>query len=70
MSDAKSLKLELSGSLPGEAAIAKICEYATMVRQTMDPELAKRLDNVTVTMVEDAYKVWRGIWVAAGVLTS
>ncbi len=62
------IKLNISGTLPGEALITAIMTYAAQVRATMDPKLMARWDAVTVQQVEDLQAVWRGIWVALGVV--
>jgi hypothetical protein len=62
------IKLNISGTLPGEALITAIMAYSMQVRATMDPALLKRWDAVTVQQVEDVQHVWRGIWKALGVV--
>ncbi len=66
---ANGLKLNITGSLPGEAVITAIIGYATAVRATMDPALTKRLDAITVQQLEDVQGLWRSIWVHLGVIS-
>lgn len=47
--------------LPGEQMIVALINYASLVRQTMDVELQKRLDKVIITGLEDMQNVWRKI---------
>lgn len=62
------LKLNISGTLPGEQLlIAILTTYAT-VRAGMDPALVARWDAVTVQQIEDLQHVWRGLWQTLGVL--
>lgn len=49
---AGSLKIEFSGSIPGEQIIVAALNYAQTVRQTMDPALLKRQDQIAVEMQE------------------
>ncbi len=65
------LKLNISGTLPGEALITALISYASEVRATMadkDPALMTRLDAVVVQQLEDLQTVWRGLWVKLGLL--
>ena len=62
------IKLNISGTLPGEALITALIAYATAVRATMDPALVKRLDAITVQQIEDVQGLWRSIWVKLGVV--
>jgi hypothetical protein len=62
------IKLNITGTLPGEGMITAILTYATEVRKTMDPALLKETDAITTQMLVDVYGVWRGIWVALGVV--
>lgn len=62
------LKLNITGTLPGEALITAILGYASQVRATMDPALVKRLDAITVQQIEDVQALWRSIWVKLGVV--
>lgn len=70
LSDAltNGLKLNITGTLPGEALITALIGYATEVRATMDPALMKRLDAITVQQIEDVQTLWRSIWVKLGVV--
>jgi hypothetical protein len=62
------LDIKVSGELPGEAAFVALVTFAGQVRTSMDKALVARLDAVMVQQAEDLQKVWRGIWVAMGVL--
>lgn len=62
------IKLNISGTLPGEALITALIAYATDVRATMDPALVKRLDAITVQQIEDVQALWRSIWIKLGVV--
>lgn len=65
------LKLNISGTLPGETLLTALIGYATTVRVTMastDPALMVRLDAVIVQQIEDLQAVWRGLWVKLGVV--
>lgn len=65
---AGELKLNISGSLPGETLMVKILEVYLSVRAGMDPALVARWDAVTVQQVEDLQRAWRGIWQTLGVV--
>jgi hypothetical protein len=62
------IKLNISGTLPGEALLTQVIAYADRVRATMDPELRTRLDKILVQQMEDLQSLWRGIWTTLGVL--
>ena len=62
------LKLNVTATLPGEALIVALINYATEVRKNMDTEMIKRLDTVTVQQIEDLQHVWRGLWKLVGVV--
>ncbi len=64
------IKLNFSGSMPGEAAFVALIGYVGQVRATMDPALVKRLDAILVQQAEDLQSVWRHLWVKAGVLAA
>ena len=55
-------------TFPGESIIVAGFKYGETVRETMDDALLKRYDAVMVQILEDSYKVYRDIWVKAGVL--
>ena len=63
-----NLKLNVTGTLPGETIIAALINYAAAREATMDPALKARLDAVLVQQVEDLQHVWRGIWHAWGIV--
>lgn len=63
-----NIKFNVTGELPGENLIISIMAYATEVRKTIDPTLMARIDAITVQQMEDVQKIWRGIWVALGLL--
>lgn len=62
------LKLNISGTLPGEAVLTALISFLTVSRETMDPEVRKRFDLVLAQQTEDLQKLWRGLWVMLGVL--
>lgn len=59
----------LNFKLPGESIITALINLEAQREATMDPALLKRLDTVIVQQTEDLQKIWRGIWVATGLLT-
>ncbi len=67
--DGSSLKLNVSGTLPGEGALIALLNFAAIRTATMDPDLRKRLDTILVQQAEDLQHIWRSIWVKLGVLT-
>lgn len=62
------IKLNITGSLPGEALMTAIMQYVTTVRANMDPALLRRWDAITIQQMEDLQSLWRGIWETIGVL--
>jgi hypothetical protein len=62
------LSLNITGTLPGEALLEELTKYAGIVRNTMAPALRDRLDAILVQQAEDLQKVWRGMFVRAGIL--
>ena len=56
------------GSFPGETFLAAFFNWASTVRATMDPEIRRRFDLVWVQQYEDLQGIWRGIWIAAGLI--
>jgi len=64
----KGIEIKVTGSLPGETVILAVLKAYISVRESMDPELRKRWDAITVQQLEDVQNVWRGIWVALGVV--
>ncbi len=66
--EGNSLKLNVSGTLPGEAMFTALLNYVALRTATMDPDLRKRLDAILVQQAEDLQHIWRSIWVKLGVL--
>lgn len=64
----KALLGSITGSLPGEAAFVAAVNYATTVRATMDPAIAKRWDALFIQQAEDLQSLWRGLIVMTGLL--
>ncbi len=62
------LTLNVSGTLPGEALLVELVKFAELGMQRMDPALLKRLDAIVVQQAEDLQKLWRGLFVKAGIL--
>ncbi len=62
------LDIKITGELPGEGLMVALLTYMGTVRTTMDKGLRDRMDAVMVQQYEDLQKVWRGIWVAMGVI--
>ncbi len=62
------LTLNVSGTLPGEALLVELVKFAELKETRMDPALVKRLDAILVQQAEDLQKLWRGLFVKAGIL--
>jgi len=62
------IKLNLAGTLPGEELLAKMVEAWQTQRTTMDPDIRRRFDLILIQQWEDLQHLWRGIFVAMGVL--
>jgi len=46
------VRLAFQGKLPGEEALIACLEYASKVRETMDPETRKRFDALNLKIAE------------------
>jgi hypothetical protein len=55
-------------TIPGEMIISALLNYAASVRSSMKPELLARLDAVLVQQAEDAQRIWRKMWIDAGLI--
>lgn len=62
------IKLNISGTLPGEAGFTALVNAWTVARGGMTDDHRNRLDAIVVQQAEDLQGLWRGLWVALGVL--
>jgi hypothetical protein len=55
-----AVKFAFEGKLPGEEALVACINYATVVRQTMDPAICKEFDALNL-------KIAKGFWGLFGI---
>lgn len=60
----EDIKLNISGSLPGEAIVVAIFNYAMKVRETQTPEVRAAWDKRLLEL----YDRWDAFWKNLGIL--
>ena len=60
----KEIRLNVTGSIPGEALVVAILDYAGKQRETMSQENRDKWDALGLQIIEE----WRALWRSIGVI--